>query len=363
MMPLRSLRPFIPATVLAALLVAPSGASAGAAAAFVRGVQIDPVALACPRGGPEKGRVVVDVPVRYSDVVASREDGVRGKKQTLAITVQLLSPDSGRVLVTARATAKGQLALKHDRVDHVHRILLSAKDSAIVQRYARGGAGCGGRSLNAVVVKTNATQTVGKARTALRGLPGAAATQSSSRTDEASVAATPKVGRVINGCAIKQFTVCFGTDLSGQSLVGAPLLGAVLMDATLTGTDFTGAGMRAANLTGATGTGPTTKFVNATLKDANLAEGHFDSAKFTTATLTNANFAEATIVGTDFTGAEMQQVNLSTTSLLNANVSSADLAGVQLGFTIIQNTICDSRTKPSGPPFYRCSNGFLVPFG
>jgi uncharacterized protein YjbI with pentapeptide repeats len=344
-----------------ALSVFPSSASAGAAAAFVRGVQIDPVTLACPKGGPEKGRVVVDVPVRYSDVVASREDSVRGQKQTLDVTVQLLSPDSGKVLSSSRSTSKGRLALKHDRIDHVHRIILSAKDSATVQGYARGGSGCGGRSLKAIVVKTKATQTVGKTRTALRGLPAAAATQSASRTDEASVAATPKVGRVVNGCAIKQFTVCFGVDLSGQSLVGASLLGAVLMDATLIGTDFTNAGMQAVNLTGATGTGPTTKFVKATLKDANFAEGHFDSAKFTTANLTNANFAQATIVGTDFTGAVMEQANLSATNLTGSNLSSTDLAGVQLGFTIIKNTICDSKTSASGPPFYMCSNGFLVP--
>jgi hypothetical protein len=128
MMPLRLSRGVVITTALAALLAVPSAASAGAG--FVRDLSIDPVTVACPKAGPEKGRVVVDVPVHYSDVTKDREDSVRGKKQRLYVIVQVLSPDNGKVLVTVKHSDKGKLAVSRDRVDHVHRIVLTAKDSA-----------------------------------------------------------------------------------------------------------------------------------------------------------------------------------------------------------------------------------------
>ena len=358
-MPLRLSRGVVMTTAFAALLAVPSAASAGAG--FVRDLSIDPVTVACPKGGAEKGRVVIDVPVHYSDVTKDREDSVRGKKQRLDVIVQILSPDSGKVLVTARHSDKGKLALAFDRVDHVHRIVLSPKDSAIVQRYARSGAGCSGTSLKSVTLKTKATQTVAKSRSALRGL-AAAVSQSANRTDEASVAATPKVGRVVNGCPIKPAAQCAGVDLTGQSLQGALLLGANLQNATLTNANLTSANLTEADLSLVTATGPKSVFTSATLTDAIISQANLVLATFTKVNALRANFASAQINGVDFTGATLDQSNISGTNLDGTVLNGASLADVSLAFSVVKNTKCDANTEVSGPPFYNCQNGILTVF-
>lgn len=108
--------------------------------------------------------------------------------------------------------------------------------------------------------------------------------------------------RVVNGCTIKNKTVCPGVDLSGQNLfgehlAGANLTGAKFAKADLGGADLTGANLAGANLSGANLVGAglsSADLSNADLSGADLALANLSGANLTDANLTKSNLSLAT---------------------------------------------------------------------
>jgi hypothetical protein len=313
-------------------------ASAPAQSPFARAAAVRDVDASCLTRGADRGRVVLDVAVRYAD--AAEPAGFTGHRTRTGIVVR---GAGGAVL--ARDTDRGTAQVDIPSLEgytHVHRHVLSASES----RRVLGGRACGDGRDRFVRMRVRATQTLsrGGGGAAASGLRAAAAqsggaTQGDTATVATSVAPATGIPEVINGCvrAVNDWN-CQGVDLDGVDLSGSIVAYG----------DFSFASMENADLQGA-------RMGHVIMNQTKLDGGNLAGALLGSASLTSTS-----LVGADLTGAVATFANLANAKLTGAKLAGAKLGGANLPGTVFDNATCDAATAFSGAFPHRCVNGLVV---
>lgn len=305
---------------------------ASQSSAFAGRAAVQDVEVSCLTRGANRGRVVVEVSVRYPDVGRSAARRFANGRHRVRSSVRLVAPGGGRLASDLdRGTAQVAIPTLSSYV-HVHQHRLGRAAS----RRVLGGRTCGKGAPVSVGVRVRATQVLSSAGEAS---VAATASQTARTSVSAPVAPTASLAAVANGCQLAgQDTNCHGADLSGQNLFGQ----------ILPYSDFSFANM-----------------TNVNLEDGRL--GHvimnqtvLDDADLTGALLGLATLSDASLQGTTLTGAKLGFANLVNAKFTGAKLDGADLGGTNLVGTVFDNTSCDGSTSfPTAFP-HRCSNGLIV---
>lgn len=142
------------------------------------------------------------------------------------------------------------------------------------------------------------------------------------------------------GCSKRQLLLS-GNDLSGAVMTRAMLTStdfrkSKFVDATLAEADVTFARFDESDLSGADLTkvvGWQTSFRGATLVKARLPTAQMSRATFTDAKMSEASLTKSELNRSDFTGADLTKADISKAELSRVNFSKAKLAGVDFGYS------------------------------
>jgi hypothetical protein len=318
--------------LLAVPVVAGAAPAASQASAFSGKAAVRSVEAKCVTAGRDRGRVVVEVRVRYPDVAGSAARRFANGRHQVRSSIRLIARD-GDLLASDldRGTARVAIPLLSSYV-HVHQHRLGRSAS----RRVLGGRTCGKGAPPYLAVRVRATQ---RLSSAARASAAATASQTAGATVPAAVTPAASVAPVVNGCQIVgQDTNCHGANLDGQNL----------MEAALPYSDFSFATMEDANLQGAR------------LGHVIMNQTVLDGANMTGALLGVASLSDASLQNTILSQAEMPFANLANAKFTGAHLEGVPMEGANLVGTVFDNTTCDGSTSfPTAFP-HRCANGLIV---
>lgn len=318
---------------LCAALGAPA-AAAGAPTAFAGTTSVRSVDAACLTNGPARGRVAIEVRVRYAGTRSALAARYAERRHRVSSAITVLDR-RGRTIArhSDRGSARTTIPTQSG-YEHAHKHLLGRAAS----RKLLAGSGCKAGSSAVVRVRVRATQSLG-AQASATPRASAPIEQQEASTTAAAVVVPASDHPVVNGCSLLGMdTNCHGVDLHGAQLGGSVLPYSDFSFASLAGSDLSNArlGHVIMNLTDLT---------NANMRGAQIG---------------SAGLTSAILAGTDLTGAAAPFANFGNATFTNAKLEGANLIAANLHGVTFTNTSCDGNTKlPAIHPF-RCVNGLVV---
>jgi hypothetical protein len=285
-----------------------------------------------------KGKIVIDVAVRYADAAEEAESTYAGKGHGVMLKSTVRA--NGKKIATLTDIARAQEAIPElSSYKHVHRHKLNGKQS----RKILGGKSCRKGKHEVIKVKAKAKQRLGalfagpKSGATTFGTGAPPATQSATAILSTTVG-TGSAGQVVNGCLIGQDSNCHGAFLVGANLskVNAPY------------SDFSFADMSSADLSEA-------KLGHAIMNKTNLQFANMKGTLIGSASLTSAIILQA-----DLTDAQLPFTNLANASFQGSNLSGANLAGTGLYGTIFEDATCDDQTLFPAVFGWKCVGGSIT---
>jgi uncharacterized protein YjbI with pentapeptide repeats len=312
-------------------LVLCAAAFAKPSGAFSSKPAVKSLDVTCVTRGALRGRVIVDVRVRYGD--ARSASRFAGGRHVVNSSLKLRSL-GGALLARDRDRGSAQVDIPGVKTYvHAHRHIVSGPDSKAVL----SGRECGKGTRPVIRAKTRVTQTLSAGQR--RAVAAAPSSQSASGVTTASVDPTANPGTALNGCILvgSDFN-CHGVDLSGENLSGLSIAYG----------DFSFANLKNANL-------QDTRMGHVIMNQTILDDANMKGAQFGVASMTAASF-----LATDLEGAVGIFANLANAKFGAANLQGVDLGGANLVGTVFDNSGCDANTKfPAAFP-HQCVNGLIT---
>lgn len=304
--------------------------AAGASAApFAGKPAVLDIETTCVTGGKDKGRVFVDVAVRYPDAPKAK-----GAPRHEVLTALRVRDARGELIATHNDRGRAQVDIPGLRsYVHTHQHGLGKAASA----RALGGRPCGAGSLGRVQVQVNASQRL--VRRGAAAQVSAASAQGASASTAETITGVKEAPLNANGCVFDSEGLmdCAGAFLQKVSFVGETVAYANFAFANLLGADFSGVRMG----------------------HAQLNQAVLDQADLSGALLGSASLTSASLLGTDLTGAVAPYANFAVAKFVGAKLQGANLTGANLAETSFESSSCDANTIIPGNFGFACTSNTI----
>jgi uncharacterized protein YjbI with pentapeptide repeats len=323
--------------VVALLLLAP-GALAAGSPSFGGKPSVVGIEAFCVTKGAERGRVYVDVAVRYFDAKGADE-----KLHAQVHSHMRILGAGGRVLAVDNDWGREQPDIPGlSSFIHTHQHRLGMADSKRILQGRR----CTAATSRVIHVEVELEQRLGAAgkaeadRAARVATASDAASTTASSTSAAIVEGVGQAPTDTDGCVYDQ---------KGQM----DCAGAFLQFASFVGQKVPYANFSFANMFGA-------DLQEVSLGHATMNQTVLDKANLAGAELGVASLTSASMIETNLSGAQLPYANLANAKFVLANLEGANLLGANLYGVRFESTKCNAETKLPTNFRYSCQDGIVV---